>query len=90
MERLMAVQAKMDLVEPPIENDGITRFQGLYKGQDFVADVTGLHLNKELANYRARLVGREIAKEKRDDLYAATPPLESQRVLLSLCASSQK
>ena len=28
-------------------------------------------------NYRARLVGREVAHDKRDDLYAATPPLES-------------
>ena len=25
--------------------------------------------------YRARLVGREIAREKRDDLFAGTPPL---------------
>ena len=41
-------------------------------------------------NYRARLVGREIAWDKRDDLYAATPPLESLRALFSACASSQK
>ena len=41
-------------------------------------------------NYRARFVGREIAREKRDDLYAATPPLESLRALLSLCGGSQK
>ena len=40
-------------------------------------------------NYRARLVGREIAWEKRDDLHAATPPLESLKALLSVCASSQ-
>ena len=33
--------------------------------------------DEESANYRARLVGSEIAKEKRDDLFAATPPLES-------------
>ena len=41
-------------------------------------------------NYCARLVGREVAYEKRDDLYAATPPLESLRALLSLCASQLK
>ena len=29
----------------------------------------------EAPNYRARLVGREVAHDKRDDLYAATPPL---------------
>ena len=33
-------------------------------------------------NYRARLVGREIAREKRDDILAATPPLESLKALL--------
>ena len=41
-------------------------------------------------NYRARLVGREIAWEKRDDLYAATPPLESLKALVSVCSSSQQ
>ena len=40
-------------------------------------------------NYRARLVGREIATHKRDDLFAATPPLESLRYIVSLCASNQ-
>ena len=40
-------------------------------------------------NYRARLVGREIAFDKRDDLFAATPPLESLRTILSICSSNQ-
>ena len=40
-------------------------------------------------NYRARLVGREVAYEKRDDLFAATPPLESLKAVLSICASRQ-
>ena len=40
-------------------------------------------------NYRARLVGREIAWDKRDDLYAATPPLESLKTIISACASAQ-
>ena len=51
-----------------------------------------LDINKgdeENKNYRARLVGREIAKTKRDDLFAATPPLESLRMILSICASHQ-
>ena len=39
--------------------------------------------------YRARLVAREIKKDKRDDLFAATPPLESLRFILSACASHQ-
>ena len=134
VERLMAVQAKMELVEPPHEVEGTTCLRDLYEGQEFVDDVSGLPLDKGLAtqarvveigffcergvytkilrepwmmvittklldvnkgyektpNYRARLVGREVAYEKRDDLYAATPPLESLRALLSLCASQQK
>ena len=33
-------------------------------------------------NYRTRLVGREIKTDSRLDLFAATPPLESLRVIL--------
>ena len=40
-------------------------------------------------NYRARLVGREIKRDKREDLFAATPPLESLRMILSICANHQ-
>ena len=40
-------------------------------------------------DYRARLVGREIKKDKLLDLFAATPPLESLRYILSKCASHQ-
>ena len=40
-------------------------------------------------NYRARLVGREMKMDKRLDLFAATPPLESLRMMCSLCASNQ-
>ena len=32
-------------------------------------------------NYRARLVGREMKMDKRLDLFAATPPLESLRMM---------
>ena len=34
-------------------------------------------------NYRSRLVGREIKTEERPDLFAATPPLESLRYVLT-------
>ena len=40
-------------------------------------------------NYRARLVAREINRMKRDDLFAATPPLESLRMIVSKCAANQ-
>ncbi len=40
-------------------------------------------------NYRARLVGRELNLSKQEGLFAATPPLESLRMILSICASNQ-
>ena len=45
--------------------------------------------DEESPNYRARLVAREIKKDKREDLFAATPPLESLRMVVSVCASNQ-
>ena len=44
---------------------------------------------EEEPDYRSRLVGREIKMDERPDLFAATPPLESLRYVVSLCASSQ-
>ena len=63
VEWLMAVQAKLDVVELPHEKDGATRFHGLYKGQDVVDDVTGLQLNKELA-MQARKVEIDFFKAR--------------------------
>ena len=45
---------------------------------------------KEDPNYRARLVGREIKKDNRLDLFSATPPLETMKVLISECAHGQE
>lgn len=39
--------------------------------------------------YRCRLVGRELAREKRLGLYVATPPLEVIRMFLAKCAMGQ-
>ena len=62
------------------------------KGQKIIA-TKWLDVNKgdeERPNYRARLVGCELKlKDKRLDLFAATPPLESLRLLCSMCASNQ-
>ena len=38
-------------------------------------------------NYRSRLVGREFNVERDDSLYAATPPLEALRLILSNAAT---
>ena len=43
----------------------------------------------ENPNYRLRLVGREIKTDERLDLFAATPPLESLRYIISKRASNQ-
>ena len=45
--------------------------------------------DEERPNYRARLVGRELKTDNRLDLFTATPPLESLRLLCSHCASNQ-
>ena len=40
----------------------------------------GDEINKE---YRSRLVAKEIKMDKREDLFAATPPLEAKKLLFS-------
>ena len=52
-----------------------------------------LDINKddqERPDYRSRLVGRELAIDKRLDLFAATPPLESLKMICAICGSNQK
>ena len=39
-------------------------------------------------DYRSRLVAQEIKVDKREDLFAATPPLEAKKILLSLAVTS--
>ena len=41
-------------------------------------------------NYRSRLVAREINTHRRDDLFAATPPLEAFKTILSMTATSNR
>ena len=48
-------------------------------------DVKWIDINKgDLKNpeYRSRLIAKEIKKDSRDDLFAATPPLEAKDVVL--------
>ena len=44
----------------------------------------------EKPNYRSRLVGREIKRDKSLDLFAATPPIETLRFLVARCAQEQR
>ena len=46
-------------------------------------DTRGVDINKgdaEYEEYRSRLVAKEIKQDKRDDLFAATPPLEALKI----------
>ena len=47
-----------------------TRWIDINKGDD------------EFEEYRSRLVAQEINDHKREDLFAATPPLESKKMLI--------
>ena len=40
-------------------------------------------------DYRSRLVGKELKKDSRLDLFAATPPLETMKILIAKCAQGQ-
>ncbi len=44
--------------------------------------------DKDKPEYRRRLAAKEIKRDKREDLFAATPPSEAKRVLSSLFAST--
>ena len=44
--------------------------------------------DQENPNYRSRLVAREINTYKRDDLFAATPPLEALKLIMSMTATA--
>ena len=46
--------------------------------------------DEERPEYRSRLVAKEIARDKRDDLFSSTPPLESLRLLLSLARTGRR
>ena len=58
-----------------------------------IISVRWLDINKGDAttpNYRSRLVAREIKRDVQTDLFAATPPLEAMKIVISLLASSDK
>ena len=58
-----------------------------------VITVRWIDINKGDAvdtNYRSRLVAREIKTDVRPDLFAATPPLEAMKLILSLLTSGNK
>ena len=77
--RSMAVYSKVPRTEAVTNGCKVisTRWIDINKGDD------------KKPNYRSRLVGKEIKRDKPLDLFAATPPLEALKAVLSICASSQ-
>ena len=71
---------------------GCSVYDSEAKGKNIIS-TRWLDVNKGDGNrpdYRARLVGRELKlKDRRLDLFEATPPLESLRLLCSIRASNQ-
>ena len=43
--------------------------------------------DRKSPEFRSRLVAQEIKKDKRDDLFAATPPLEANTMLFSFATT---
>jgi len=80
--RKMGVYAKVDRAE-------VKQRQGKIISTKWIDTNKG---TKDSPNYRSRLVGREIKKDKifRNDLYAATPPLEVIKLLIAKCAMGQR
>ena len=64
-------------------------------GQDWEKTPIGIRwvdINKGDSNspeYRSRIVGQEINTYKRGDIFAGTPPLEANKILLSLAVTDQ-
>ena len=52
-----------------------SRWVGINKGDD------------QHPNYRSRLCATDIKVDRREDLFAATPPLEAKRLLLSFAVT---
>ena len=78
---------------------GVFKEMGVYSKMKWEAwmkiiQTKWLDINKgddENRVYRSRLVGCELKRgDKRDDLFAATPPLESLKAVVSFCASRQR
>ena len=46
--------------------------------------------DRDRPNYRSRLVAKHYSQERDDDLYAATPPIESLRIVVSAATTGNK
>ena len=75
--RKMGVYEKVPKSEARGQTIVSTRWVDTNKGDD------------EHEDYRSRLVGREIKTNVRPDLFAATPPLETIKLLIERCAQGQ-
>ena len=72
----------------------VTRAEALASSKGKIIQGRWIDVNKgssEISDYRSRYVGKELNRGQAAtlDLYAATPPLEALKLLVSTCATEQ-
>jgi hypothetical protein len=72
----------------------VTRAEAQASGKGKIVQGRWIDVNKgssEIPDYRSRYVGKELNRGQAgtSDLYAATPPLEALKLLVSSCATEQ-
>ena len=60
------------------------------KNKGKIVSTKWVDTDKGNGGYRSRLVGREIKRDKRQDLFSPTPPLEVLKLLIAYCANNQR
>ena len=60
------------------------------KNKGKIVSTKWVDTDKGHGGYRSRLVGREIKRDKRQDLFSPTPPLEVLKLLIAYCANNQR
>ena len=60
------------------------------KNKGKIVSTKWVDTDKGHGGYRSRLVGREIKRDKRQDLFSLTPPLEFLKLLIAYCGKNQR
>ena len=60
------------------------------KNKGKIVSTKWVDTDKGHGGYRSRLVGREIKRDKRQDLFSPTPPLEVLKLLIAYCSKNQR
>ena len=60
------------------------------KNEGKIVSTKWVDTDKGHGGCRSRLVGREIKRDKRQDLFSPTPPLEVLKIFIAYCAKNQR